>query len=92
MNCLGKNILILSLTALLLCPLCGCKRKDPIYELKPEVGEAEIAQIDTMEGEPRWMRVRKSEREKIMAEEMRKKRRQKDMMMYDNVVGWGKKR
>jgi hypothetical protein len=84
----------LILVLLLLVPLLAstaCKRKDPVYELKPEVGETDTAQVDLMQDQPKYVRIKKSEREQYLAAEERKKHREKSRYMYNGQFGWDEK-
>ena len=62
---------------LLLFSLSACKRKDPSFEMKPEVGEADISQLDLQQDIPKNMRIRNSERQALISAEKRRKEREK---------------
>lgn len=69
----------------------ACKRKEPIYELKPEFGETDTAQVDLMQDQPKYIRIKKSEREQHLAAEERKKRREKATVIYQGQFDWDEK-
>ena len=81
------TMLVFAATVSAVC-FAACDRKPPTYELKPEVGDAQVVQWDTMEEQPKYMRVRKTEREKMLAVEDRKKKRMKAMAIYQGAYGF----
>jgi hypothetical protein len=91
MNKLSQKLLLVLLLLVPLLASTACKRKDPVYELKPEAGELDTAQIDLMQDQPKYMRIKKSEREQYLAAEDRKKRREKGRYIYNGQFGWDEK-
>ena len=77
--------------AVLLLAPAACKRKDPEYQLKPESGEADVSQFDRMEDQPKYLRVKKAERDRFMDAEGRRKERERLRAMYRGELEWDQK-
>lgn len=68
--------------------LSGCEKKEAQYILKPEVGDTTVAHFDLMNDQPKYMRVRKSEYERVRAIEEQKKLRNKARNIYAKQSRW----